>query len=961
MLKIHRSDSIDSLWQQVAVPWLESCSELSGKTDENWNIVVPHHAYAHDIKRRWLREKRQNNGLLGLRFLTPPQCRQLLTARRLPGLHAISKNSLQLLIAASALQDNNAFAKSLEKDPALFADTLLSCAFANIPPNQVRELLNIQSGLFEELEGLLHKTNLQLPGHIDWQLSQKTHPNDTVFNHVLLWGFDASHWPLLALLQAVVVNSTQTHLLALSGWVESTPPEALWQSTWEAFARKYKTTWQDYPGESSAPTNSAGIFLANDDKQQAELIFNHLVNIFSTDPDALVLVALPARDIIHSELILRLQHNEIPALDMVGTPDIDYVHQALTAWIEMQKNWDAASLLQLLGTCPSLATTSKFSSADELAKKIQDSAAEFLTTDLHIIQTALCCENSDFVPFSKLPEKMSLADFQQELEKFLQSIFTHHTRLKIPDFFQEISVLQNHTFPMISLLEITLKAFQPPPRKDTPQLRELFARVVIAPIDFAPWISKTHLILSGQNEHNWPPRHRSKTWLDRTTIENINRSMTLPSPHGVGEHCVSSGKAILLSPVISEQIAIRNTLLASNNISTSPILFASALDMANNRPAQPSSILTDILSEQKSNWQNLIPETAQDFEQFRKSYAVEKSTNTSVELASIDSIQQLHLAYLDRRNSAHPFGKYDFSYLPHAPHPHPISAKILAQSCQQPAYLWFNALLRVRPIPDPDDLCALPLFVGNHLHAILKDPLPNDAKEKQTHDDHEIMPNIRHRLEQLQARFVSFIHKAAAPDVALPVLLQFALLQLRQKTFAIAEKLQTHLARNTIRCEVQFPDVTTADGLRLSARIDAILTPHHDLPPATIIDYKSGGSTGPASRTDYLQLYLYREILAARGITAQARTITADGSDAQLPHQGLPKKIADLYLTLHTLYQHACFPILAPIQDAHTHTPELPIALLDVPTAASRKKLAYWLPQDQLAAAVSNDDSHDLE
>jgi hypothetical protein len=862
-----------------------------------------------------------------------------------------------LLLSTAALENHDNFSQSLKKDSSLLANTILAWASTNLPLAKLKEKINLGSSVLAKLESNLIKSNLQIPGYLDWQLLKLSTTSKKVFEHVLLWGFDSTHWPLLPLLQAIILHSQNTQLLALTGWTESTPAEALWQSTWEAFAKKYHTTWQDHSGDKPPSKDPPTINLAVDDRNQSQLITQKTIHTLSRDPDTEILIALPGRGIIHSEITHLLQQLEIPALDLISTPEVDPTHQTITAWANLQQDWETPALIQLLLTCKSLSASHGYSSSEQLIKKISILSAELLTTDLCIIQKALQSENPAFIPFIKLPEKISLSDFQQHLEKFLRKSSQKLITSPTTDVFSEIAALKDDIFPTAALLQAILQSTRPSSRKDIPLLREFFAPVTIAPNDIAPWLSKTHLILAGQNDHHWPPRHRSKTWLDKSTIHDINHSFTIPSPHGLGELCISPDHALLLSPDISEQIAIRNTQLAAYTTSNSPAIFASALDIANNRPAQPSPILTDILTENQTSWENLTPSPEHSLSLTPFHSPDESSTKPSNELVSHQKINHSITAYRQRHDPDTPFGKFDFSFTEHAPHPRAISAKKLAASAQQPAHLWFTTILGTEPHPDIDELTPLPLFIGNKLHALLKNPFPPNSHNTSTSPQAGILPTIQNRLHELEKKLTTLIHSAFAEPAPLPHLLQFALRQLTQKTLAIAERLQPLLEHHTLRCEVPFHDITTPDGLRLSARIDAMLTPTSGTSDTIILDYKSGDAQSSPPSSDYLQLYLYTQILAAQGITAQARTLTAHGNDARVSQQTLPKKISSLYTTLHTLCTHACFPLLAPTQHKHSHTPELPLAILDIPTSTLSKKLSHWLPQDNTATSIFAEDS----
>src|ERR1043166_3273621 len=120
-ISLHLSASPATAFERVILPWFETAAKSGIAGDGLTAVVTPYRSHAHFLRAQFLG---RGISLLGVRFLTPPQLRDLLlrgNALRIP-----LREHLRLLLATTAEHltantDNNSLvAKSVARDPDNF-------------------------------------------------------------------------------------------------------------------------------------------------------------------------------------------------------------------------------------------------------------------------------------------------------------------------------------------------------------------------------------------------------------------------------------------------------------------------------------------------------------------------------------------------------------------------------------------------------------------------------------------------------------------------------------------------------------------------------------------------------------------------------------------------------------------------------------------------------------------------
>src|SRR5438270_11436283 len=118
---LHIGASPESAWQNVAEPWFEKIAETSLQQDESPAVVTASRSQAYFFRSQLLA---QGKSLLGVKFLSPAQLRELLLRGR--DLHLPLREHLRLLLAVAA----DEFAAESEKrgdEEALLIAKSIAC------------------------------------------------------------------------------------------------------------------------------------------------------------------------------------------------------------------------------------------------------------------------------------------------------------------------------------------------------------------------------------------------------------------------------------------------------------------------------------------------------------------------------------------------------------------------------------------------------------------------------------------------------------------------------------------------------------------------------------------------------------------------------------------------------------------------------------------------------------------
>jgi hypothetical protein len=116
---LHLGPSFDAARDNVILPWFQSAGAVSLRQSESTLVLVPFRTHEYAIK-GWLLER--GLSLLGIRFVTPPQLRELLGTRT--RMRLALRENLRLLLASAAEE-----CMDLPEDPVLREKRMLDADF----------------------------------------------------------------------------------------------------------------------------------------------------------------------------------------------------------------------------------------------------------------------------------------------------------------------------------------------------------------------------------------------------------------------------------------------------------------------------------------------------------------------------------------------------------------------------------------------------------------------------------------------------------------------------------------------------------------------------------------------------------------------------------------------------------------------------------------------------------------
>src|SRR5881409_3462936 len=195
--------SPEAAWENVVRDWFERIATRALQENKSAVVVTASRSQAYFFRSQLLA---QGKSLLGVKFLSPPRLRELLLRGR--DLHVPLREHLRLLLAITAEE----FARKNSDDETL----LVAKSIARDPDRFLREIDQLRAagwsfdeidspGLREiavQFEKQVHECGFTFIHDADRVALAHTQP---LFSDLVVFGFDAAHWPLWPLLHAATL------------------------------------------------------------------------------------------------------------------------------------------------------------------------------------------------------------------------------------------------------------------------------------------------------------------------------------------------------------------------------------------------------------------------------------------------------------------------------------------------------------------------------------------------------------------------------------------------------------------------------------------------------------------------------------------------------------------------------------------------------------------------------------
>jgi PD-(D/E)XK nuclease superfamily len=977
-VSLHIGSSFAGAWESVLLPWFKAVALASLESHETVAVATPFPSGGAFLRSKLLEHEVP---LLGVKFITPPQVRELLLAEGASALPLREHLRLLLAAAAESVADRNSedvdlatIAKSISRSPDNLLRTFdqVSAAgwnFESTGAPAVREIIQAFQGLVRQCEfKLVHEADR------DALAAAKSAPPR--FGHLLLTGFTAKHWPLWPLLQSAVLSAGRATVVLEYPREQTRAADESWIGTWEESfdsaapiadrtERARPFVHLNQPAITATDSASRGepqFLVGLNATEQAQAICAISLSFLGEKSCTRVGILFPRAGALARLVSEFLTRAGIPHHDAVGhlTPG-EFEQPAWNAWADLQENHQLEPVLRFLEANPD---SMDGLSVQEVRENLRWVYRQILIDDINVLREycARQTENEKLIQISKLlrsiaflPSKATLAQFLTETKTIFSKLKWDNRWTEIDQFAQgwsdEISAEFSRAIYLRWLKEI-LDSFT---ISRAAQADHVYSRVHLlsyAEADAQEW---SHLILAGLNQGEWPQSQRESGFLSDQEIVDLNARATRRGKQGEGHSALAKDKTFLLSAQDERQIALRQfsaalesaehglaitaSLLqesAPERVWNPSELFSQAYFVARNAPLSQETML--ILREKTSAW-------LKDQELFESAPATD---------AGID---QTRIAYEARRTPDVPFGEYEFALREPIDREITMAATEWQRVVKTPALVWLEKYLGVEN--QEPDLNQWNAATGTWVHDWLARIATSE--EKNSFVDFPTGNEMCERIEGAAQRFrKTIVDLCAASGRTVPDWWTSGW----SNALALADFLASKLAevngspRLAAEWRLESPHLLSLNGgnkLRVKGRIDLILAQTQPSDSRLtgadvwIVDYKTGnvkpltppGKTPDARaanlrkklvRGDAIQLGLYG--LAARelGATEIRLSILSLRTELDRPQLDMTALAADsdFWTELHRMQETGIFGLRGVIRNEFGFNPDYPLATLPI-------------------------------
>src|ERR1700730_2677874 len=726
---LHIGASFDAAWKNVLLPWFQTAAGVSWRQQKPTLVVLPFRSHAYAIKGLLLD---RGVSVLGIRFVSPPELRELLSSKsetRLP-----LREHLRLLLSIAAEE-----CMELPEDPALRgkrmleADFLAAKSVARAPDHLLRAIDRLGAAGWDfsagdlaalrEIEARFQRQladcGFELIHTADRRALDQIGTSPPLFANILATGFNGAHWPLWPLLRAGVTAAKQATVLLDDPRDEARELDETWVGTWEEAFGEAKLispsvnqisdslfTEAEMQGASVRPANCSFVVGA-DTMEQAEAIASVCVQFLSEEKCTRIGVVFAGTGSLPRLVASSLSKFAIPHNDGFGHPVPGLFESAeWRAWLQLQRGPRVNSLLRFLNALRNRDELFPELTVQGFERRLRSAHAEVLIDDLAVLQKfcAAGAEQKDkqvakvlqLIEF--LPACGSFSEFLHATENAFGRLGwkQHWTEVasRSRDWAEKIEVDFSRTLYLRWLEEISSSfGVERHPTGNHP-----YARVHLLPVAQAQGQKWSHLIFAGFNEGSWPPPEKGEFAREEEIqkfnrgIQQLNRRAAKQGSQGEGHTSVREGHSLYLGPLEQRQIALRQfqTLLES---ATESVAFGASLvqESAPDRPWNPSELFTSHY--QKTHPRALTQGTMKELQRTTAGWLQSARPQGKTGAPQLEDVRQTRIAYDSRRDPAASFSVYDFS-LRAPPERIPIlSVSEFEALLKSPALVWLKKFL----------------------------------------------------------------------------------------------------------------------------------------------------------------------------------------------------------------------------------------------------------------------------
>jgi hypothetical protein len=730
-VSLHHTSSFPAAWENVLLPWFQIAARVSWQQQKPTLVVVPFRSHAYAIKGLLLG---RGVSLLGLRFVSPPELRELLSSKsemRLP-----LREHLRLLLSIAAEE-----CMKLPEDAALRekrmveADFLAARSVARAPDHLLRAIdqLGAAGWGFSAVElPALREVEARFQEHVahcgfelihtaDLRAATNAGKAEPLFASVLVTGFNGAHWPLWPLLRTAVLSAKEATVLLDDPRDEARDIDETWVGTWEEAFDEVRpislsanqvtdNLFSEEEMQGASVGRAIRSFLVGaDTTEEAEAVAQQCLH-FLADPtcDCIGIVfsspgALP-RLVANALAKLGIPHHDGLAHFLPGA----FEAADWRAWLQLQQSARINSLLHFINALPE--RDEWFPGLSHTFERTLRSAyAEVLIDDLDILQNFCAQKSGDAdqavatalgsIPF--LPARARLSEF-------LRATKSAHEKLGWKSHWMEISRCGGEWIDKLDVefsralylrwlseMATTFTAAREP-AGDHP-----YARVQLLTVPEAHGQEWSHLIFAGWNEGSWPPREigefarQDEIDAFNRSIRKLNRRAARQGRQGEGHTAIHGNHTLYLGPTERRQIALRQfeTLVES---ATEKITFTASLvqEDAPERLWNPSELFTRHYQEACNS--PLTQKAMSQLQARTRSWLDDARDAKKSDASALQKNEPTRVAYDARRDPNVRSGEHDFAFRSKPAIVPTLSVTEFEQLIATPALVWLKKYLGIK-------------------------------------------------------------------------------------------------------------------------------------------------------------------------------------------------------------------------------------------------------------------------
>jgi len=980
--------SPEAAWKNVVRHWLERIASCTLQDKNPAAVVTASRSQAYFFRSRLLAESKS---LLGVKFLSLPQLRELLLRGR--NLHVPLREHLRLILGVTAEEfaskstddETVLIAKSIARDADRFLRELDELRAAGWTFDEID--LSVLREIAARFEEQVHECGFMFVHDADRAALAQT---ESLLSNLLLFGFDAAHWPLWPLLHAATLSADEATVVLSDPRDEARDLDETWIGTWEetfGAAEVIPATNRVSTGSSveslPVPVSNVHFVIGRDTTQQARAIVAVAAK-FLADPHCerlgilfsgpgtlprLVATFLESAGIAHNDGIAHLAP---------GAFDDD----AWRAWLELQRTPRLKPLFRFLRAIDDRIFDGLL--VLQIEETLRRAYDNILIDDIELLRD-YCANGSDLKHGNAVArelEKIQLLPENASLTEFLAYTRTIFSKLRWKEHWNELERLSRNwsdrlatDFSKTSYLRWLRELLGAPTLERDDLGSHPYARVHLltyANAQAQPW---SHLIFAGLNDEAWPALPDELAFIRDEQIDELNRQnkalnrrASKRGRQGEGHWSVRGGKTLLLGRNEQRQIRRRQLLNLIESVSTGIAASANLYSEATpSRIANPSEFFSWLYF--NTHGRGVSQQTLHSLEQQTRDWLKDWSP---VDAQKVDSISVGRTRYaFDARRQLRPAGEYEFALRSPPDQKKSLRVTQWEQALRWSAIVWMEIFLGVEPADDTGDAWAV--ATGQWVHRWLADSVRNGGQQKFIGVDRadEIRERIWKEAREFRERVTVL---CSGRGKVLPDWWRSGWGNALYIADCLAAKVSDLHDWSEMAVEWSLGDsslipLSENETLRVRGRIDLILarakSDHSQIgyEDLWVVDYKTGRQRGFSlkewRKKDTPQRKFRKQLIEGRGVQLALYALAVHGLGAQdveltllspaeqlEPQFRLADVLAqkDFWSELHRMQETGVFGMLGPVHTDFGFVRNYPLATLPIDTDLLKAKWALTHP-----------------